>query len=175
MNKSVSPLLLWYIWKWLRFFFVSLNPYVPYDAFNVSLIQNMLCLNYRKQRTRHLFSTRQNLWSNACLELFVYSSELPTHGRNFRPSPEVSSLLWSRVLGNQDYFCRSFRPTVGTSDEQRKFWVTSDRGLSGDCFWTDRSGLEQFTWAFKVGTEFMNCHLKNYLTQGTSLGTNKWQ
>ena len=79
---------------------------------------------------------------------YLYWSELPTQGWNFRSSPEVSSLLRSRVLGNQVYFCRNFWSGVGTSDEHRKFCVTSDRGLSGDYLWTDRSDPEQLSWAF---------------------------
>ena len=73
MNKSVSLTLLWYIWKWLRFIFMSLNPYVPYDAFNVSLVEKLswICRNYRLYHEIHQDKTFETtpFWSHYCTGL----------------------------------------------------------------------------------------------------------
>ena len=120
---------------------LAIHYFVPYDSFNVSLVESLSYDEMQKNKKKLIICFQQDKISEAMLDWrwCFFWSELPTQGRNFRSSPEISSLLRSRVLGNQNYFCRNFRPCVGTPDEHWKFCVTSDRALSGDCLWTDRS------------------------------------
>ena len=82
-------------------------------------LKQRICLMFEMQKTMNTsFVFKLDKISKAMLDWrwYLFWSELTIQGRNFRSSPEVSSLLRSRVLGNQDYFCQNFRPSVGTSD-----------------------------------------------------------
>ena len=116
MNKSVSLLLLWHIWKWLRFIFMSLNPYVPYDAFNVSLVEKLswICRKYRLYHEIHQDKTFETtpFWSHYCIGL--------------------DDLTLGRMIRT---ICRFVSGTC------RMIWT-----WAGTCLWidrSDRSGPEQ--------------------------------
>ena len=105
---------------WLRFIFLSLNPFVPYDAFNVSLVEKLswICRKYRLYHEIHQDKTFETtpFWSHSCT-----GSDDLTLGRM------IQTICWfaSRT-------CQMICPHVGWSGLRH-----------GTCLWTDRSGPEQ--------------------------------
>ena len=120
MNKSVSLLLLWHIWKWLRFIFMSLNSYVPYDAFNVSLVEKLswICRKYRLYHEIH----QENIRNNTILKPLLYR------------------VGWSDPWSDDpDYLPVSLWYIPDDLAQHRMI-----RSWAGTCLWTDRSGPKQY-------------------------------
>ena len=105
--------------KLTLFQFLTIHYFVPYDDFNVSLVENLSYVEMqKKQRTYHLPSTRQNFRSNAWLEMIFilvgtsYTRlELPIVTGSFISPPIKGSRELGLFLSEFPTLCRNFRWT----------------------------------------------------------------
>lgn len=135
---------------WLRFIFMSLNPFVPYDAFNVSLVEKLswICKKYRLYHEIHQDKTFETtpFWSHYCIE----SDDL-TLGRMIRTICRFLSGTY-RMIG----------PNAGWSGLEQE-------PVSGQTGLAQSSTVVLWSWGKCPLKEL----LKWVLTIGTSLGTLK--